>query len=121
MWTKALYDLGLISFEEPYKKLLNQGMIQGSSRFVYRLDFTDAKLLTPNPIFISAGIISKFLNKDLNADLTRQLFDVVRPLTTKYVDWSHIKTDFRINSLHVDVNMVNGVELDVEAFQTVEA
>ena len=30
LWTKVLYDLGLISFEEPYKKLVNQGMIQGS-------------------------------------------------------------------------------------------
>src|SRR5829696_2063585 len=38
MWTKALYDLELISFDEPYKKLLNQGMIQGSSRFVYRIE-----------------------------------------------------------------------------------
>ena len=37
MWTKILYDLGYISFDEPYKKLVNQGMIQGSSRFVYRL------------------------------------------------------------------------------------
>jgi len=36
MWTKALYDLGYIGFEEPFRKLLNQGMIQGSSRFVYR-------------------------------------------------------------------------------------
>ncbi len=31
MWTKFLYDIGLIGFDEPYKKLLNQGMIQGSS------------------------------------------------------------------------------------------
>ncbi|MBK9531644.1 MAG: leucine--tRNA ligase [Chitinophagaceae bacterium] len=38
MWTKVLFDLGLIGFDEPFKKLLNQGMIQGSSRFVYRLD-----------------------------------------------------------------------------------
>ena len=37
MWTKALHDLGHISFDEPFKKLLNQGMIQGSSRFVYKL------------------------------------------------------------------------------------
>ncbi len=36
MWTKALYDLGHIGYDEPYKKLVNQGMIQGSSRFVYR-------------------------------------------------------------------------------------
>ncbi len=32
MWTKFLFDLGLISFDEPYKKLLNQGMIQGVSQ-----------------------------------------------------------------------------------------
>ncbi len=32
LWTKVLYDLGYISFDEPYKKLVNQGMIQGSSR-----------------------------------------------------------------------------------------
>lgn len=38
MWTKALHDLGYISFDEPFKKLLNQGMIQGSSRFVYKLN-----------------------------------------------------------------------------------
>ena len=37
MWTKVLYDFGYIGFDEPYKKLVNQGMIQGSSRFVYRL------------------------------------------------------------------------------------
>lgn len=42
MWTKCLYDLGYISFDEPFKKLLNQGMIQGSSRFVYRLNLKAA-------------------------------------------------------------------------------
>src|SRR5690606_23716078 len=39
LWTKVLYDLGYISFDEPYKKLVNQGMIQGSSRFVYRVSW----------------------------------------------------------------------------------
>ena len=34
MWTKALYDLGLITFDEPFRKLLNQGMITGKSFFV---------------------------------------------------------------------------------------
>jgi leucyl-tRNA synthetase len=41
MWTKCLYDLGHISFDEPYKRLLNQGMIQGSSRIVYRIHGTN--------------------------------------------------------------------------------
>src|SRR6185503_1280149 len=36
MWTKVLYDLGYIGFDEPYKKLVNQGMIQGVSEVIYR-------------------------------------------------------------------------------------
>ena len=38
LWTKVLFDLGHIGFDEPFRKLLNQGMIQGSSRFVYWVD-----------------------------------------------------------------------------------
>lgn len=37
LWTKALYDLGHIGFDEPYKRLVNQGMIQGVSAFVFRM------------------------------------------------------------------------------------
>ncbi len=60
MWTKFLFDLGLISFDEPYKKLVNQGMIQGSSRFVYRIEISGSddmeKLAKQKPVFISAGL-----------------------------------------------------------------
>ncbi|MFT4153674.1 leucine--tRNA ligase [Parafilimonas sp.] len=76
LWTKVLYDLGYISFDEPYKKLLNQGMIQGSSRFVYR----DKK----------------------NTNL--------------FVSFNKIK-EHEVDSIHVDVNLVNGVELNMEAFR----
>ncbi|MBK7678547.1 MAG: hypothetical protein IPJ29_03925 [Chitinophagaceae bacterium] len=38
MWTKVLYDLGYIGFDEPFKRLVNQGMITGSSRFIYILE-----------------------------------------------------------------------------------
>ncbi len=36
-WTKFLYDMGYIPFEEPFKKMINQGMIQGNSALVYRV------------------------------------------------------------------------------------
>ncbi len=36
-WTKFLFDIGLVSIEEPFKKMINQGMIQGRSNFVYRV------------------------------------------------------------------------------------
>lgn len=52
MWTKVLHDLDLIGFDEPYKKLVNQGMIQGSSRFVYRLNLNTAE-----------KIVAKFLKE----------------------------------------------------------
>ncbi|MCX6244605.1 MAG: leucine--tRNA ligase [Bacteroidetes bacterium] len=40
-WNKFLYDIGLVCKEEPYKKLINQGMIQGRSSIVYRLKNTN--------------------------------------------------------------------------------
>jgi len=60
MWTKALYDLGLITFDEPFKKLLNQGMIQGVSSFAYRINHTRVKVDISSEdisnIFISKNI-----------------------------------------------------------------
>ena len=65
MWAKFLFDLGLIGFDEPYKKLVNQGMIQGSSRFVYRIEISGPDemeaLAKQKPIFISAGLRNKSL------------------------------------------------------------
>ena len=40
-WNKFLFDLGLVCEEEPFKKLINQGMIQGRSNFVYRIKDTN--------------------------------------------------------------------------------
>lgn len=61
MWTKALYDLGHIGYDEPYKKLVNQGMIQGSSRFVYRITGTNQ--------FVSAGLKNNYETNALHADV----------------------------------------------------
>ncbi len=80
MWTKALYDLGHIGFDEPFRKLLNQGMIQGSTRFVYRVKGTNK--------FVSNGLI----------------------------DGSAYKIE-ETDAIRVDVNFVDGVELDVSAFK----
>lgn len=75
MWTKALCDLGHISFDEPFKKLVNQGMIQGSSRLVYRKTGTNE--------FVSHGLIA-----------------------------AHT-----VDEIHVDVSLVDGIELDVARFK----
>src|SRR5829696_2449132 len=55
MWTKCLFDLALITFDEPFKKLLNQGMIQGSSRFVYRITSSSETGAITKPLFVSVN------------------------------------------------------------------
>ncbi|MDE5785790.1 MAG: leucine--tRNA ligase, partial [Duncaniella sp.] len=47
-WNKFLYDLGIVCEDEPFRKLINQGMIQGRSNFVYRIKDTNT--------FVSAGL-----------------------------------------------------------------
>ena len=59
MWTKALYDLGHIGFDEPFKKLLNQGMIQGVSQLMWRwrgaLGGETTANVVPIPIPLKSG------------------------------------------------------------------
>ncbi len=52
LWVKILHDLGYLNFDEPFKKLINQGKITGDSRFVYRIRGTNK--------FASAGLISRY-------------------------------------------------------------
>ena len=76
LWTKCLFDLGYISFDEPYKRLVNQGMIQASSRFVYRLSVhyetknqgEGSDIHKMPMIFISKGLIDRLNNEGLNQD-----------------------------------------------------
>ncbi|MBR1665284.1 MAG: leucine--tRNA ligase [Bacteroidaceae bacterium] len=74
-WNKFLFDLGVSRKEEPFQKLVNQGMIQGRSNFVYRIKDTNT--------FVSLGL----------------------------------KDQYDVTPLHVDVNIVSGDVLDLEAFK----
>ena len=74
-WNKFLKDINVVKSEEPFKKLINQGMIQGSSRFAHRINGT---------------------NKYVSADL---------------------KDKYETTPIHVDVNIVTGETLDIEAFK----
>jgi leucyl-tRNA synthetase len=75
LWVKVLHDLGYLNFDEPFKKLINQGKITGDSRFVYRVRGTNK--------FVSAGL----------------------------------KSQYEVDPLHVDISIVNGLELDTETFK----
>src|SRR5690606_13339233 len=71
-WTKVLCDLGFIPFDEPAKKLINQGMIQGLSNLIYRINDTNkfvSSSLKSNyevtPIHIDINIVNANLEVDL--------------------------------------------------------
>lgn len=56
-WNKFLFDLGVSCEEEPFQKLVNQGMIQGRSNFVYRVNAADADT---KPVFVSKGLKDQY-------------------------------------------------------------
>jgi leucyl-tRNA synthetase len=123
MWTKAMYDLGLIGFDEPFKKLINQGMIQGSTRFIY---FVSALYSYENEAFKNFHFpqfyISKHFFDTYNLDNTKNyVLDKIEEIFSKYdlpstlgVQISKTPT---VVPIRVDVNVVNGNELDTEAFK----
>ncbi len=122
MWTKVLYDLGYIGFDEPFKKLLNQGMIQGSSRFVYRLKMSipfkenyDHLSSTGLQFFISEGLKKKYLAKQLEFDLLTYLKENYPLFNFDFFETPLYTVEF--SPLHVDVNIVDGYELNREAFK----
>ena len=75
-WNKFLFDLGIVCEEEPFKKLINQGMIQGRSNFVYRINGTNTfvsynlkKDYEVTPIHVDVNIVS---NDILDVDAFKQ-------------------------------------------------
>ncbi|HEY4337280.1 MAG TPA: class I tRNA ligase family protein, partial [Puia sp.] len=105
MWTKFLFDRGYIGHDEPFKRLVNQGMIQGSSRFVYRLE-----IKTNAPVFVSGGIAAVQGTPEFHDLIEAAVRDI-------FGDASIALEEINVTPLHVDVNIVDGVELDTEAFR----
>jgi leucyl-tRNA synthetase len=125
MWTKFLYDRGWISHDEPYKRLVNQGMIQGSSRFVYRLELKGTLAeMVPGKIPASPGRIDG-LNEPLFASAgiaamagTPEGHELITQFVRNRLNDPSIELEsIAVSSLHVDVNIVDGVELDTTAFK----
>ncbi len=123
MWTKVLYDLNLIGFDEPYKKLVNQGMIQGSSRFVYRLQTGMTVVPDEIPLNKNGLPIQIFISKSFYDDLSSKKVRVEEILklvnNQRYIfKGIELGNDYSwgLTQLHVDVNLVDGVELDIDRF-----
>ena len=120
-WTKVMFDLGHIGFQEPFKKLLNQGMIQGSSRFVYRLKKEYSSVETEldskdlPTFFISHNIYEGLLNKDEN--IRHELIEAIDfYFKTNEVTGFRYSGNLEVISTHVNVDFVDGLYLDYRAF-----
>ncbi|MDE6027942.1 MAG: leucine--tRNA ligase, partial [Muribaculaceae bacterium] len=68
-WNKFLYDLGLVCEAEPFKKLVNQGMIQGRTNFVYRIKNTNT--------FVSHGLRKEYDTTPIRVDVNIVSNDVL--------------------------------------------
>ena len=122
-WQKFLFDKGLLPVNEFAKKLINQGMILGTSAFVYRWEYGlgfDAINEKRKSIFISKDIIEKgitsgsFISK-INDQLIKVHSDLIsyhKSIVSSPTEWSHF------TPIHTDVSLVNASdELDIEAFK----
>lgn len=124
-WTKILKDLGFIGVDEPAKKLINQGMIQGRSNFVYRFkplfqveDHEIAQKFDDyykeNPIFVSYGLV-----KNWDRDSMQVWFDTIHKVTEEKlgVKITGILTTDLMVALNADVNIIENDVLNLEAFK----
>jgi len=121
-WTKILFDLDLIDIEEPAKKLINQGMIQGRSNFIYWLSpiissSSDINQSNLSRIFISKSIANLIEKKDVT------IIDFTKKIISQKIKKEFPKLqDFNIEKIsvlksHVDVNIVTNDLLDIDAFK----
>jgi len=121
MWTKVLYDLGLIGHDEPYKKLVNQGMIQGSSRFIYRVQFSKVMDVLKGDFQPYSTLFIK--EKDYDELMSISVNDVQKRISflkERYpnsVVVQNASNAMSLARLHVDVNIVDGFDLNIDSFK----
>ncbi len=76
-WNKFLFDLGYVCKDEPFKKLVNQGMIQGRSNFVYRVVGTNK--------FVSLGLKDNYTTQEIHVDVNIVKNDILD--TVAFKNW----------------------------------
>ena len=131
-WHKFLKDIGKVSTEEPFKKMVNQGMIQGVSKFVYRyfpeininpkLDafqsFIELNKLVKN-IFVSSKLVEEKNEEILIKDLFlfERLLSIKYPEFVDYMNQNNHKidaTNTKVRKFHVDIKYVKNDILDFD-------
>ncbi len=143
MWTKVLADLGCISFDEPFRKLVNQGMIQGSSRLAFKLavtrsanmaahsyrvnadglfemDLTESISVIQPAIYISKEIRNAIIHNNLSDEIREELASFIKEELLKY-NTAKVTFDCTMDlmiPIRVDVSFVDGEKLDVNQFRS---
>jgi len=121
-WNKFLYDLNIAPTEEPFKKLINQGMILGMSAFVYRVVAATIKnqdFLKTTNIFVSKSIRNKIVHEQ-NFD-NNFLIELAKNNLKGKISEDDLNKIVGIifNDLHVKVDYVNlSDELDINGLQS---
>jgi len=120
-WTKFLYDRGFLKVEEPFKKLINQGMILGESAFVHRWDFEVLGGDKPkHATFISHAKMLEIIKERENVQnskkgMVHENLDILDSIKKKEINkdsWTNF------TPIHANVSFVNASnELDIEAFK----
>lgn len=113
-WTKFLFDLGYIPFEEPFKKMINQGMILGRSSFVYRVN-VDVLRVGLSGEAIGEQLPVVFVSKDkLETFSAENYLDIAKK---KYPEVSFSLLgdgDLKFSPLHIDISFVENDELQID-------
>ncbi len=138
-WCKALKDLGFVEAEEPFKKLINQGHIQGVSRFIYVFKFpsnfsaeyagslrNEYDSVVPS-IYVSGKLAEKLIEKTTTQSEIDYVSEKIKEIN-EYLDNKKYPDAFfemRVNNLeniqarrlNVDINLVDGDILNIEKFK----
>src|SRR5690554_6394682 len=139
-WNKFLKDRGFASIEEPFKKLINQGMILGMSAYVYRVqpyplhssnveikggsivnvtnEFNKTILVSSNILDNITGVKTSLTQYQ---QLTKIYFDFIKSKGIELItnSQSAYTVTFNVQKIHVDLSCINDVtnELDIEKFK----
>lgn len=132
-WTKFLYDFGYISFDEPFQKMINQGMILGRSSFVYRIEFgakyklgntreanhkeKEFNIKLPDVFISQSWIDGKSLSQIQECLQDHNLIQELNKNAKTQDEEITFITIKNITRLHVDISLVDNDKLDTEAFK----
>ena len=129
-WAKFLKDKGHLNIDEPFQKLINQGMILGNSRFVFRSILTTTwtdkdknEVQKQHSIYFSKNIYDRFLKDESTPEdlieMKKAVEEAKRTIyTSENLHWKESELSHKVAAVNVDVSIVEGVELDTDKFKS---